>query len=85
MKPIFESKGILKKLMDDAHPSADPVPLAATLQILGHLAVHDSCMEIMFGSFNVFVNLLTHNDTNVKMYTAMILGNIARKGKAYFI
>ena len=79
VKPIFESQGILQKLMNDADPSAAPVPLAATLQILGHLAVHDSCMAIMFESFNVFVNLLTHEDTNVKMYTAMILGNIARK------
>ena len=81
IKPIFESKGILQKLMNDASPNAEPVPLAATLQILGHLAVHDSCMEIMFESFNVFVDLLTHPDTNVKTFTAMILGNIARKGK----
>lgn len=36
-------------------------------------------MDNLFKSFSVFFPLLGHEDENVKTYTAMIVGNIARK------
>ena len=77
-RPLFNEKGLLEKLMKDVDVNADPVPLSNTLHILGLLAAHDSCMDVIFESFSVFFDLLKHEDENVKTYTAMIVGNISR-------
>jgi len=80
IKPLFTQRGILAALMQDVERlKDDPVPLASTLQVLGQLAAHDDSMDDIFNSFSAFFPLLEHEDESVKTYTAMIVGNIARR------
>jgi len=79
VKPHFVSQNILVKLLEDTQKLSNLTTLAATLQILGHLAAHDSCLDQIFEQFSVFFGFLDHENSDIKMYTTMAISNIARK------